>query len=276
MRYPFLVVFPLLWVVAFLVGESVAFGTPGYLTFLRIEVEAVKVLALVGAWVAALKFERGEYLRRGWFLVGGVMALLLVRDLTVIIPGLFEGLGERGIGLLRGALVILANISGVLGTWLLARAWKVASLSLPGSRAAQWGVVAIAAAFSFAIAGPVAVQNVRLVAAGEIGQIAGAASAIGDTINLILIAPILLTALALRGGLIGWPWALLATSCVAWLLYDGAVLIGPRLGLDERWVRVTGELFRALACTFGFTAGLAQRMVVERLRRLRPGAGPTA
>jgi hypothetical protein len=89
-------------------------------------------------------------------------------------------------------------------------------------------------------------------------------------LSLCLIAPLLLTALALRGGLIGWPWALLTTSYVAWLLYDAVLVYGPSLGADPATVRLASEVCRALGCTYGFSAGLAQRAVVDDM--LRPAA----
>jgi nicotinic acid phosphoribosyltransferase len=71
-----------------------------------------------------------------------------------------------------------------------------------------------------------------------------------------------------------WPWALLTASNVAWLLYDALDVLGPALGFDARATRTSTELFRALGCTLGFTAGLAQRAVVDHLRRL--GGPPPA
>jgi hypothetical protein len=89
----------------------------------------------------------------------------------------------------------------------------------------------------------------------------------GDAISLFLIAPLLFTALALRGGLFGWPYSLLTTSYVAWLLYDASLAVGPAIGLGAAGARVVSELFRALGCLFGFSAGVAQRFVVQGLRR---------
>ena len=271
MRYRYWVVFPLLWAAAFLIGDTLFFGTPGYPVFLRTEVELVKGLALFGSWAAALRFERGDYLRRAWFLIGGVLALLLLRDLTLAPLG-FEAMGQGNLEVLRSVLVTLANLSGVAGTWLLARTWKVADLSLPGSRKGQAAVVAVAVVLAVAFASPGLVTSGSRLLEGDLTATAGAASAFGDMIILCLLAPLFLTALALRGGLISWPWALLTASNVAWLLYDALAVLGPALGLDAHAARTSTELFRALGCTFGFTAGLAQRAVVDHLRRL--GGGP--
>jgi hypothetical protein len=266
MRYRTFVAFPLLWAAAFLVGDASLHGTPAYPVFLRAEVELVKALALAGALAAALALEPGDYLRRAWLLIAGCMALLLLRDLTLAPIGL-EALGARNLDLVRGGLVVAANLSQVVGTWLLARAGERAGLGVPASRGAQWGVLAAVVALSAAFAGPGVVANARRVMDGDLVALTGAASALGDMLSLCLIAPLLLTALALRGGLIGWTWTLLTASYVSWLLYDGWLVLGPWLGQDPRWARTGSELFRALGCTFGFTAGLAQRAVVRQLRQ---------
>jgi hypothetical protein len=267
MRYRLLAVFPLAWGALFLAGVALWSGTPSYAAFLRVETEAAKLLALAGAWAAAAAFRPGEYPRRAWFLIGLCMALLLARDLTLLPLG-FEALGERNLAWLRGLLVAAGNLSQVVGVWLLARAWRVADLSLPGSSRAQTGVVLAAALLAGVFAGPSVVTNAARAAAGDLTALTAVASALGDTVSLCLIAPLLLTALALRGGLIGWPWSLLTVSYVCWLLYDGALVYGPAAGLEPASVRVLGELFRALGCAFGFSAGMAQRGVVVDLLRL--------
>lgn len=269
MRYRLLVVFPLAWALAFLALNAAFLGTPEYRTFLRIEIELAKGMALFGSWAAALAFARGEYLRKAWFLIGLCMALLLLRDLTLFLPGL-AGLGERNLEALRSGIVLLGNVSQVIGTWLLARAWKVADLSLPGSGRGRGWVTALAVLLAAAFAGPGVLTNLQRVLAGDLGALTGAASALGDMISLCLIAPLLLTALALRGGLFGWPWSLMTTSYVAWLLYDAVLVLGPWFGLGPDAARSGSELFRGLGCTFGLTAGLAQRFVVAELRHLAP------
>lgn len=264
MRYRALVVLPLLWAAAFLGGDALSHGTPGYTAFLRTEVELVKALALAGALAAALALEPGDYLRRAWIFIAGCMALLLLRDVTLV-PAVAAALGARN-SLVRGVLVVAANLSQVIGTWMLARAGQRAGLGVPASRAAQWGVLVAAVVLAVAFAGPGVVLNARRAMGGDLAALTGAASALGDMISLCLIAPLLLTALALRGGVIGWTWTLLTASYVAWLLYDALLVLAPTLGLGPHAARTVSELFRALGCAFGFTAGLAQRAVVEQLR----------
>jgi hypothetical protein len=269
-RFHVLAVLPLVWAAAFLALDAAVFGTPSYTVFLRSEVETAKVLTLVGSWAAAFAFERGAYQRRAWLLVGGCMALLLTRDLTLL--PVFRGLDARTVAIAAGILVALANASQVMGTWMLARTWKVAQLELPGTAAAQWLTVGLVGLLAAVFAGPAVLRNAGPLLGGDLSRAAGVFSALGDMVSLWLIAPLLLTALALRGGMFGWPFALLTASYVAWLGYDALAVVGPALGLDAHGARMGAELFRALGCLYGFSAGLAQREVVGGLRRLAGGA----
>lgn len=271
MRYRALAVFPLVWTAAFLAAASLLKDAPSYPVFLRVEMEVVKALALAGAWAAALKFEPDAYPRRAWFLIGSCMALLLLRDLTLL-PSFAGALDERRLALLRGGLVALGNLAQVVGVWLLARSWKVADLSLPGSGRQRALVTAAAVLLAAVFAGPSVVTNAGRLQAGDPTAVTAVASALGDVLSLCLIAPLLLTALALRGGLIGWTWSLLTTSYVCWLLYDGVQVYGPGLGLDPWSARLASEAFRALGCTYGLCAGLAQRAVLDDMLKLRRAA----
>jgi hypothetical protein len=268
-RFRVLAVIPLAWAVCFLALDAVFFGTASYTVFLRTEVETAKALTLIGSWAAAFAFERGAYQRRAWLLVGGCMALLLTRDLTLL--PVFRRFEPRDVAVAAGVLVALANLSQVIGTWMLARTWKVAQLSLPGTAAAQWLTVALVGLLAAAFAGPAVLRSAGPLLHGDLSRAAGLFSALGDMVSLWLIAPLLLTALALRGGLFGWPFALLTASYVAWLGYDALGVVGGDLGLSTHATRTGSELFRALGCLYGLSAGLAQRAVVGKLRRLAGG-----
>jgi hypothetical protein len=264
-RFRLLALFPLAWALAFLATSAALAGSPSHPAFLRVEIEAVKVLTLFGSWAAALVFDRGDYLRRAWFLIGLCMALLLLRDLTLFVPAL-NALGEDRLLLLRGALVVAANVSQIAGTWMLARAWKVADLSLTVSPAGRRAVVASTLVLAAAFGGPGVLSSGSRVLAGDLAAVSGVASSAGDTVSLVLIGPLVLTALALRGGTLGQVWMLLAASYTCWLFYDAVVALGAWAGLGAFGLRIGSELFRALGCALGFSAGLAQRFAVQDLR----------
>lgn len=255
-----LLLFPLLWGALFLVASALLSGTSAYGLFLRTEIELVKGLAAAGGFAAALAHRRGEYLRRAWLLVGSSTCFFLVRDLTLAPLG-FEALGETPLVALRAVLVSLGNLVMVIGVFMLARIWSVAGLTLPGRPRARIAVVLAAAVFACALAGPGVVTAGARLLAGDLDATASVASALGDTVALLLIAPLLLTALALRGGMFAWPWALLTLSSTAWLFYDAFSALGPILGLSAEATRTGAELGRALGSTWACSAGLAQRWI---------------
>jgi hypothetical protein len=99
-------------------------------------------------------------------------------------------------------------------------------------------------------------------ASGNMGAAVNIASDLGDTICLALVAPVLLTALAMRGGTLRWPWGLLTVSGIAWIAYDAASGAVELFHVEQaRWLIVT-EALRGLACAFFFSAGMAQRIAV--------------
>lgn len=255
---------PLLWAALLVLGDLWLFGTPAHPVFLRVEIELAKTLSALGMFAAAFSFRRGEYLRRAWILSAMCMVFLLLRD--VFLLSWFEGL-SLPIDTIRGMLVVLANASLVWGTFLLSRAWKVAGLELPGTRASRHLVFGAAVIWTLLIAGPAIVSNLQTLLRGDPEGLVGMTSSIGDVAALILIAPLLFTALALRGGSLSLPWWLLTASMVGWLFYDATLEMLPYLSASPHAVRLTSEFFRALGCLFGMSAGLAQARIGRAARR---------
>jgi hypothetical protein len=73
---------------------------------------------------------------------------------------------------------------------------------------------------------------------------------------------VLLTAIAMRGGVLTWPWALMTASLILWLLYDAVSILEHALpGHDA--ARIARETCRALACATEFAGGLAQARVLS-------------
>lgn len=252
-------IFPVIWAIAFAAGQILLFDSLYFTPFLRTEIAIVKLLAFLGAWGAALSFERGAYLRRAWLLIGACMLFLLLRDALV-------ALEIPGIGPVSAVLVTTGNVVQVIGTWLLARSGSVAELPLPGTKGKRWAVLAAAIVFALAVAGPPVAESAKAVFSGDIADATSLASGIGDIISLCLIAPLLLTALALRGGLLGWPWSMITISYACWLFYDASAFYGPMLHLQPQQVRAVSEVFRTLGCLFQFSAGIAQRQVSRLLK----------
>jgi hypothetical protein len=81
-----------------------------------------------------------------------------------------------------------------------------------------------------------------------------------------VLAPVALTAIAVRSGTLRWPWALLTGSLLSWLLYDAVLSLPDLLHVaDSSPFRLVGEQFRLFAATSAFAAGLAQKRAVREL-----------
>ncbi len=256
MKYRALALLPLM-LVALMATTSLLLGDrmPVALT---ISNEAGKMLALTGALSAALAFEQGEYLNRAWLTFGGCYALLLVND----------GMGAAGatgrqMMVVRGLVVVAANACSVVGTWMMAQAWTVAGLDDEDeTRGRRRAMFAGAAVLALAITGWPLVQDVRGFIGGNPVALISIASDLGDTFTLALVAPVMHTALAMRGGVLRWPWGLVTLSGLAWLVYDAtsSVIDLPRVGPGV--ALVASESFRVLANGWVFAAGVSQRLAV--------------
>lgn len=222
-----------------------------------------KGLAAAGCLAAASRFGPADYLRAGWALFAACYALLVAKDLVA-------GPDPRGLlaaapspDRLRDLLVLAANVLSVAGAWLLARVWARAGLSLPGPAARRAGAFAVAVAVALLVAGPALWVDAHAVLDGRTDTVMYAVSDLGDIATFALTAPFLLTAMALRGGLLAWTWILLAAGNVAWMLVDGTQVFGPGVLGDPVTARVFEEAFRVAACLSYFVAGLAQRWALS-------------
>jgi hypothetical protein len=262
-RYRLAALSPVLLAAA-LVAAALASGSPGAtLGVYHAAGILAKGLAAAGCLAAAARFGRGDYLRAGWVLFAGCYVLLVAKDLVA-------GPDPRGVlaaapspDRLRDLLVLAANVLSVAGAWLLARVWARAGLSLPGPAARRAGAFAGAAAVALLVAGPALWVDARSALGGRSETLMYVFSDLGDIATFTLTAPFVLTAVALRGGLLGWTWILLAAGNVAWMLVDGMQVFGPSLLPGPAAARLLEEAFRVAACVSYFAAGMAQRWTLS-------------
>lgn len=259
MRYRILAVLPIACALLFGLALLVA-GPDGHAIVARAGNEMGKVLGVIGCLAAALAFEPGEYLRRAWILLGMCLVLLLGRDALLLVDG---AQGPGPIESLRVALSFFANLSAVIGTLMIARAWSVAGMALPGPVGARAVAFGAALAVAVALGGASAYLNLTASLQGDARAMIGLASDVGDILSTTLIAPLLLTAIAVRGGLLRWPWGLLTASLFAWLLYNLFTTVLGEVPVHGPTFKLFGEGFRVLACMFQFSAGFAQRFIVR-------------
>jgi len=260
-------VLSLLWYIPFagalfvvLVGLFVP--SPQASLVFRIEVACVEFLGFVGTMLAARAFERGDYLRSAWTFQAICFAFIFFSDLTR-----FPLIGQlEETGTLRSVLSIIGNAAAVFGSWRFGRAWGEAAF--PDAERTRRRAYIAATVIALVLAGGPLVSDLRaLLAWGDREALTNLASEIGDMGSMCLLAPVLPTALALRGGKLAWPWSLLAASLVAWLAFDCAVAFAGGANVDDNILgRTLVEVFRAFGSLFTLSAGLAQRHVIRLTR----------
>lgn len=230
-------------------------------SFVFAAVVLMKMLALYGCATAAARFTKGDYLHTAWLLQACNYGLLAFKD--VLFGSLLTSTGAPPVtGAMatgRVALVLIANVSAVVSIVMMARAWQVAGIELPGSKAVQRLVLLIALGIALAVAGKALIGDWQAFRAGEVRAAGAVVSLVADVITFTLIAPVMLTAIALRGGLLAWPWGLLTASNLAWLAYDATVNFGPLLTASSPGLLAVQNFWRCVACALVFSAGLAQR-----------------
>jgi hypothetical protein len=239
-------------------GAVVLAGAAGETGCVNALAGASKLVALFGCLVAALAFPARDALFRGWILQAATFALLVQRD-AILHRGLLGPLDAPHVAAIESALLVTANGCGLIGTWFLARAWHVPGTELPGAAAMRAVLRTAAIVLALFITAPSLWVNVEEILGGSLQAASGAVTVIVDAAALAMIAPVALTVIALRQESVGWPWALLTASLVAWLCYDASIAVRALVGSRGPALGVTAEMFRVFACTAAGMAGLAQR-----------------
>lgn len=262
-----LVAIPLVVAVAYLGLQALFVEEPARRIFFVGEIAAMKLAAAAGCFVAASRYRRREYMAIAWYLIGVDYFLLCAKDLmfgrVLHLPGIDPDLAAS----LRAIAVILANIGAAVGCIMLARVWHIAGIALPGSRRIQYSAMLLGVGIAIAIVGWGTWQDIHHLRQGDREAIIAIASNLGDIVSFSAIAPILLTAIAMRGGALAWPWALVTLSNVGWLLYDMSWSFERQWALSEHTLRIIAEFWRAQACATALSAGLAQRWAIRSASR---------
>jgi len=229
------------WLLSPALGQTLAF---------HVEKVLVGVLVALCCWRTAAGFARGDYLRRAWILLGAVYAMLAAVQILPV---------DR-IGLV--AVVVISLVLNGLGVAALvhfALAHRVAGLAI-GSRRGNLAVFLGVLAVALIIDGWPIFETLRRLENGDRVAAMYVISSVGDLLSLLLIAPIFLTALALRGGLLLWPWAMLAASTVSWLLVDSEALVAKLFpGVAATSLAYLTNGWQMLACFLALGAAEAQR-----------------
>lgn len=219
-----------------------------------------RAAAAAGCLIAAAQFDRGDYMRRAWSAMGLTYLLLLVyATLFGSLNWVGPHLPATAASVAGGSLVGIANVCTIIGEVLVARTWSAAGMDFQVSRAVKIFAVAGSLVLAVVIAGGSAWESLHRVLGGDYGSLSDLFSALGDIVSLAVLAPILLTALSLRGGSLSWPWGMLAVGTVAWVLFDGTNTFAGWLHFDPAHVRPLAQTFAVAGSLAYLSAGLLQR-----------------
>ena len=210
---------------------------------------ALLTMVAICTGAAARRFKWwNEYLGRAWSLFCAAYVVLavseIVRRASPDSPA-------------QAVLVVVANLALVGAYWLMARALNEAGLEYYGSTTRKVVFFAIAVALAVALCSGALISEVESMRAGD-PHFGSMVSVLADAITFLLVAPLLLTTLALWGGQLFWIFAMLTVGTFGWMVNQGASTL-LRLGDWVSLVR-SGRMFGfALACFFIAGAALAQR-----------------
>lgn len=220
-----------------------------------------KMLACAGAIFAARSFARGDYMRHAFSLYAITFVCLAIRDVIALTPPLRTAMeSARVFETVWRILFVVANLAGVSSAFMMARAAKYALFD--AEEAPYRGIVwqGLAWLIGLLLTGPSIVVGATELRAGQLHSFVVLLGSSADLAVFVLAVPVVRLAYALRGGLLGLPWMLIAASRICWLIRDG-------FGVAPAWMWQNGvfllaaEIVRTLACTCDFSAGLAFRHV---------------
>ena len=262
-----LIAIPVVTAIAFLVTQAFFPEGDARKLFFTTEIALMKLFGAAGCFIAASRYRRREYIGIAWYLIGIDYFLLFAKDLlfgrVIHLPNLDPELAST----LRVIFVVIGNAGSAIGCIMLARVWHVAGIALPGSRRLQYAAIVVGIGLAIAIVGWGTWQDIGHLRQGDKEAWVAVASNLGDIVSFSAIAPILLTAIAMRGGALAWPWALVTLSNVGWLLYDLSWSFERQWALSEHNLRIIAEFFRAQGCAMALSAGLAQRWAIRSATR---------
>ncbi|NMB75969.1 MAG: hypothetical protein GYA21_12680 [Myxococcales bacterium] len=239
--------------------------------WIQYQVLLLKFLSFACLLLAVSRFRPGDYLFWAWSFLALEPALLLTKDLFFEDLAQVNLAGELEAGALwtRAALTFAGNACDATGFILLLNAARRAGLAPAGRPAIR--IIAIAGGITLAVllAGPAIYSDGRVALAGSVRSLGDLFSDLGDAVSIVLVMPLLLRAWAFRGGLLIWPYAMIALAALSYLCYDIVWALGPSVW-SELTVRRLDEFFRAAGLLYFCAAGISQTLIIPRRRASIP------
>ena len=249
-------------VIVFSILDSVAFtamGTGARPLYNGLARTAMLAIVAAAAGLAASRFGWwSEYVGRAWSLFFAAYTVLTIGEILKRFV--------TGAALASEICVVVANVALVAAYVMTARSFHAAGLDFGASRTktvlATLAAVAIALALCYeSIWG--AWQNLR---SGSLAP-GPLISPLADVVTFALVAPLLLTAFALRGGQQFWMFALLTTGTIGWMVNQGSGTIVRFAGGSSEAIRAGRMTGFAMACFFIAAAALTQWLAAGRAVR---------
>jgi hypothetical protein len=245
-----LIVIP--FVCAAIAGIGMALDDPA--RFYRAVLIAAALVTAASAFVTTSKFIPSDKLYACWLFVGIGYTLSTIRyslRLAAMIRGGADLLPRAALD----AMLVLQNLAIAIALLMFVLAWRSTGLTTGG-----WGLTALGAVMALLVGGYPLVQGFQTRGADTVLLISTA----GDIVGIALIVPLVMSALALRGGLLMHTWLYLALCEFFWMLYDIWLAVRGRLGIGDRAGVGIEQMIRVAAIMFAFIATVAQRRAAPR------------
>jgi hypothetical protein len=159
--------------------------------------------------------------------------------------------------------VIVANVAGIGAYLLMARWLHAAGLDYYGSKAKRAIFIALALVLAVALCHAPILDGWHSLRSDQPNP-GSLVSPLADVITFVLVAPLLLTTFALRGGQIFWMFAFLTTGTIGWMVNQGAATILRLLGGGDDAIRAGRMTGFAMACFFITAAAITQWLAAQR------------
>ncbi|HEX6087984.1 MAG TPA: hypothetical protein VF266_25870 [Thermoanaerobaculia bacterium] len=216
-------------------------------------------MVALAAGLAAHRFGWwSEYVGRAWTLFFVEYAVLTVGEIA--------RRASPGASTLNEICVVVANIAGIGAYVLMARSLSAAGLAYYGSRVKKIAFMVLALAVALALCQAPIREAFQSLGTND-PSIGAFVSPLADVITFVLVAPLLLTTFALRGGQLFWMFAFLTTGTVGWMVNQGAGALVTLAGGGENAVRTGRMTGFAMACFLIAAAALTQWLAAQRAMR---------
>ena len=237
------------FVLGAIAAVTIALPEQPSLIYSRVVLIAVALGVAASAFLTMRRFASGDRLFVTWMLMGVGYLLASVRY-TLRLIQLMQPSFTWPRAMTDGMLIV-QNVLIAAALFLFVRAWRKTGLATPGSPGAQLGGMLAGIAVAIVVGGYPLLQGFQTAKADLVLFV----STLGDMVGIALIVPLMMSALALRGGLLMHTWVYLAASEFVWLLYDISYAIRTPTGIVET--------IRIVAIGFALVATVAQRRALR-------------